>query len=90
MGGHPLLQGEAYSVNLSLLCVEILPGHGAPPHTHAYDELFVIHGGRGRYKIGEESLEAGPGDVVVVPAGAPHGFVSFSGWWCDQRRNRVT
>lgn len=69
-------RGEQYGVNLSLLCVEILPGHGAPPHTHVYDELFVIHGGRGRYTIAEESLEAGAGDIVVVPAGAPHGFVS--------------
>ena len=69
-------RGEAYGVNLSLLCVEILPGHGAPPHTHTYDELFVIHGGRGRYTVDEESLDAGAGDVVVVPAGARHGFVS--------------
>lgn len=69
-------RGEAYGVELSLLCVEILPGHGAPPHTHTYDELFVVHGGRGRYTIGDESLEAGAGDVVVVPAGVAHAFVS--------------
>lgn len=69
-------RGEAYGVKLSLLCVEILPGHGAPPHTHAYDELFVIQEGRGRYTIGDDSVEAGPGDIVVVPAGVPHGFVS--------------
>jgi mannose-6-phosphate isomerase-like protein (cupin superfamily) len=69
-------RGEVYGVDLSLLCVEILPGHGAPPHTHTYDELFVIHSGRGRYTIGDESLEAGAGDIVVVPTGAPHGFVS--------------
>lgn len=70
-------RGEAYGVELSLLLVEILPGHGAPPHTHTYDELFVVHGGRGRYTIGDESVEAGAGDVVVVPAGLPHAFVSL-------------
>lgn len=69
-------RGEAYGVGLSLLCVEIKPGHGAPPHTHAYDELFVVHSGRGRYSIGGQSVEAGPGDVVVVPSGLPHGFVA--------------
>jgi mannose-6-phosphate isomerase-like protein (cupin superfamily) len=69
-------RGEAYGVNLSLLCGEVGPGNGAKLHTHVYDELFLIHSGRGRYTIRQESLEAGPGDVVVVPAGVPHEFVS--------------
>ena len=70
-------RGEKYGVELSLLNVEIMPGNGAPPHTHEYDELFVIHAGRGRFTIGRESIEAGPGDVVVVPSGLPHGFVAL-------------
>jgi mannose-6-phosphate isomerase-like protein (cupin superfamily) len=70
-------RGEAYDVELSLLRVEINAGQGAPPHTHTYDELFVIHEGRGRYTVGDETVEAGAGDVVVVPAGLPHGFVSL-------------
>ena len=69
-------KGEAYGVELSLLRVEILPGHGAPSHTHTYDELFVIHEGTGSYVVGGETLEAGAGDVVVVPAGLPHAFTS--------------
>ena len=69
-------KGEAYGVNLSLLCGEVVPGNGAKPHTHAYDELFVIHSGRGRYTIRQDTLEAGPGDIVVIPAGVPHEFVS--------------
>jgi quercetin dioxygenase-like cupin family protein len=70
-------RGEAYGVNLSLLNSEITPGSGAPPHTHDYEELFVIYSGRGRYTISGESIEAGPGDVVVVPSGLPHAFVAL-------------
>jgi len=70
-------RGEAYGVNLSLLNVAIMPGNGAPPHTHEYDELFVIYSGRGRYTIGEQTVEAGPGDVVVIPPGLPHTFVAI-------------
>lgn len=76
-GSVRYFRGEAYGVALSLLRSEITPGHGAPPHTHEYDELFVIASGRGRFTVGDASIEAGPGDVVVAPAGAPHAFVGI-------------
>ena len=28
------------------------------------------------FTLGEAEVEAGPGDIIVVPAGAPHKFVS--------------
>ncbi|MGE0570515.1 MAG: cupin domain-containing protein [Dehalococcoidia bacterium] len=70
-------RGAAHGVSLSLLNVEIMPGNGAPLHTHQYDELFVIVSGRGRYTVGDESAEAGAGDVVVVRSGLPHSFVAI-------------
>jgi quercetin dioxygenase-like cupin family protein len=61
---------------VSLLRSTVIPGQGAPLHTHAYDEVFVIHRGHGRYTVEGESVEATEGDIVVVPAGLRHAYVS--------------
>lgn len=52
------------------------PGQGAIEHRHPCGEVFVVHGGRGIYTVGEEVIVAEPGDVVVVPAGIWHSFRS--------------
>lgn len=52
------------------------PGQGAIEHRHSCGEVFVVHGGRGIYTVGEEVIVAEPGDVVVVPAGIWHSFRS--------------
>jgi quercetin dioxygenase-like cupin family protein len=38
--------------------------------------VFVVHGGRGIYTVGDEVIVAEPGDVVIVPAGIWHSFRS--------------
>ena len=43
-------------------------------HWHPYDEIFVVREGRARFTIGDESVEAGPGDVLLGPAHVAHGF----------------
>ncbi len=57
---------------ISLMLGDVQPGDGAPLHRHTYEELFVVHEGRGAYTIGETTVEAGPGDLVLIPAGVPH------------------
>ncbi len=42
-------------------------------HTQA-DEFFYILAGQGSFKIDDEDISIGPGDVVFVPAGQDHGF----------------
>lgn len=61
----------------SFLLVEALPGAGPAVHRHAYDEVCIVQEGRARYTLGDEELEAGPGDIVIVPAGTPHAFVNI-------------
>ncbi|MBH0238018.1 cupin domain-containing protein [Methylobrevis albus] len=53
--------------------VEIPPGRKGWPHHchHANDELFVILGGSGTLRYGEETHAVAAGDVVVCPAGGP-------------------
>ena len=53
------------------------PDSGAGYHRHAtYDETFVICEGHYDFRLDGELLKLGPGDVVFVPRGTPHGFLS--------------
>jgi mannose-6-phosphate isomerase-like protein (cupin superfamily) len=45
---------------------------------HKRDEIYVIQSGHGIFKRGEETVRFDAGDVLFVPAGAPHRFASFS------------
>jgi mannose-6-phosphate isomerase-like protein (cupin superfamily) len=53
------------------------PGSGAPMHVHHLQEeaVRVISGRVGYQNFGEEPKFAGPGEVVIWPAGTPHK------WW---------
>src|SRR5215203_1095826 len=52
------------------------PGTGPRLHRHPYEETFIVLDGKVRFTLGEETLEATAGQIVVVPAGTPHKFVS--------------
>jgi len=46
-------------------------------HIHPLqEERFEVADGTMRFRVGRERLIAGPGDVVVVPAGVPHDFAN--------------
>ena len=52
---------------------------GAPVHTHAReDEYTYVLEGRIGFQLGDEVLEAGPGDLVFKPRGVPHAFWNAS------------
>jgi quercetin dioxygenase-like cupin family protein len=51
----------------------------APMHTHANeDEYSYVLSGRMGAQIGDETTEAGPGELVVKPRGIPHAFWNAS------------
>jgi mannose-6-phosphate isomerase-like protein (cupin superfamily) len=51
------------------------PGAGAPVNSHAGDEeSFYVLSGRYVFDIGGVEREAGPGEHVAIPTGAPHAF----------------
>jgi mannose-6-phosphate isomerase-like protein (cupin superfamily) len=53
------------------------PQSGAGYHRHpTYDETFIICEGHYDFRLDGELLKLSPGDVVFVPRGTPHGFVS--------------
>jgi len=51
-------------------------GSGPRPHRHPYPEVFVIHAGRAEFRLGEDDVDAGTGDVVIAPTGVVHSFTA--------------
>ena len=68
------LEGEPYKAGISLILVDNEPGQGPALHLHPYAETWVLRRGRALFTAGEEEIEAGPGDIVVVEANTAHGF----------------
>ncbi len=75
-GALRYFEGARYGVQTSIYRSEILPGSGPDPHTHPYTEIFVIEQGEGRYQVGSTFIDAAGGDIVIVPANAPHAFIN--------------
>jgi mannose-6-phosphate isomerase-like protein (cupin superfamily) len=69
-----LLDHDSGATSCSVNCVKTPPGDGSPAgmHTHAVDQLFYILSGTMNLEIADRSYTAGPGTLVVFPAGVPH------------------
>jgi mannose-6-phosphate isomerase-like protein (cupin superfamily) len=65
------------NVGVSIFLLEAQPGRGAPLHMHEYDEVIIVLEGRARFVAGDEIRETSAGDIVVVKAHTPHGFVNI-------------
>src|SRR3972149_12056714 len=56
-----------------MVCYE--PGQGTAMHQHPrQDEMFYIIEGKGAITVEDETIVAGPGKLVMVPAQKRHGF----------------
>lgn len=49
-------------------------GAGPVLHRHPYDEVFIVRQGHARFFIGDETVEAEAGDILLAPAGTLHKF----------------
>jgi mannose-6-phosphate isomerase-like protein (cupin superfamily) len=60
-----------------LYCLE--PGQEQKVHTHQReDKIYLVLEGRGSFIVGEESQELGADQIVMAPAGQPHGVKNTS------------
>ena len=57
---------------LSCARLTVDPSWAAKRHSHGSVEMMVMHGGRLAVEIGEASVEAGPGDVLMYPPETAH------------------
>jgi quercetin dioxygenase-like cupin family protein len=62
--------------NISFFLSETPPGRGPSLHTHPYEEIFIVQAGKLTFTVGDETLEAGEGLIVIVPAGVRHKFTN--------------
>jgi quercetin dioxygenase-like cupin family protein len=76
LGVRFLIEGGRTGGAFSLVEHPLAPrAIGAPVHTHANeDEYTFVLEGRVGIQLGEEVLEAGPGDLVFKPRGVAHAF----------------
>lgn len=73
-GGTITFEGEGYGSGISFFWVNNVPGAGPVLHKHPYTETWIVRSGKAHFTAGEETLEAGPGDIMVVPPETPHKF----------------
>ena len=59
--------------SLAIISEEIGPGDRIPLHTHDVDEAITILDGSAETRLGGKTRRIGPGTVVFIPAGVPHG-----------------
>jgi mannose-6-phosphate isomerase-like protein (cupin superfamily) len=71
--------GKQHGVANSILFVNARPGCKIPLHRHDYDKTIVVQQGRARCTVGDKELEVGAGDLIPIPAGAPHSFTNIRG-----------
>jgi mannose-6-phosphate isomerase-like protein (cupin superfamily) len=53
-----------------------------PQKPHLRDEVYMVAAGTGRYRVGDELGEVGPGDLLFAAAHAAHGFEGISEDFC--------
>jgi mannose-6-phosphate isomerase-like protein (cupin superfamily) len=76
LGTRYLIRGEQTDRRFALIEHTIPPRTlAAPTHVHQHEDeySFVLQGRMGAH-VGEDEIEAGPGELVVKPRAVPHAF----------------
>ena len=69
-----LLDRASGATSCQITCVKTPPASGSPEglHTHDVDQIFYVLEGVMSIEVAGATREAGPGSLVVFPAGMPH------------------
>lgn len=77
---HVRLLGRLPGRDVDLIEVQVAPGSGTPPHTHASAELFHVTEGEvtlGRFGDGPPAFHVlRAGEAAAVESGAPHNYMN--------------
>ncbi len=74
-----LLSGEDTAGRYSLIDMYVPPGGGPPPHRHDFEESFTVLEGEIEATFRGEKVTVRTGQVIQIPANAPHQFRNISG-----------
>jgi quercetin dioxygenase-like cupin family protein len=69
-----LIARDSGVTSCTINCIKTPPGEGSPvgAHTHPVDQIFYVLSGTMSLEIAGTGYEAGPGTLVIFPAGVPH------------------
>jgi mannose-6-phosphate isomerase-like protein (cupin superfamily) len=67
-------EGRDHGGQVSFFLVDNDPGQGSRLHVHPYSETWVVRKGEAEFTVGDATLRAYPGDIVVAAANVPHRF----------------
>ncbi|MGE5606152.1 MAG: cupin domain-containing protein [Bacteroidota bacterium] len=56
--------------------VILQPGQTLPAHITPVDVFFYVIAGKGQVQIGDETVEVNATDLIISPAGIPHGLTA--------------
>ncbi len=73
---HEFVGAEHGDVPFSIILVHAAPGAGPQLHQHPYAEVFVVESGEASFQLGDDTMVARGGEIVVGPANVPHGFTN--------------
>lgn len=62
------------SPNFAMRNFIIEAGGHMPLHTNTVEHEQYVLSGRARVVIGDKTIEAGAGDILLIPAGVPHSY----------------
>jgi quercetin dioxygenase-like cupin family protein len=75
-GSSHRFDGADHGAPVSFFLIHSQPGDGPELHRHPYSETFVIEEGQATFTVGDDTIEAHAGDILVAPANVPHAFVN--------------
>ncbi len=70
--GHRIIDRSQGSGAITLGELEVEPGASLPLHRHRVEEVVIVLSGRARFDLNGIVDEAGPGAMLLAPAGQPH------------------
>lgn len=74
-----LLTGKDTAGRYCLIDMHVPPGGGPPPHRHDFEESFTVLEGEIEATFRGETSSVRSGQVINIPANAPHRFQNKSG-----------
>ncbi|CCQ13877.1 Cupin 2 conserved barrel domain protein [Rhodococcus sp. AW25M09] len=73
-----LVSGADSDGKYTLIDMHVPSGGGPPPHRHDFEEMFTVLDGEIEVRFRGETVTAGAGVTMNIPANAPHSFVNRS------------
>ena len=68
-----VVRQTVHGARQSLVRYRYAPGTVFPVHAHPEEQITAVLSGRLVFEVAGERRELGPGGVVVIPGGVPHG-----------------